>query len=153
MLDLLHGLTVCQQATLVKPLRTLSVVASVLFFIRQFHDHFKQQHVDPLLLTNTSGKATATCLCLLTPDGERTMRTHLGASSELQSVAQLPECWTRDCRLLHCEGYCLYKLELTTGAMRAAKQSGAEVKAIARSQYTCGTVASLEEQCREAVVF
>ncbi|DBA91709.1 TPA: hypothetical protein ACH3X1_003306 [Trebouxia sp. C0004] len=94
---------------------------------RQFHDHFKQQHVDPLLLTSTSGKATATCLCLLTPDGERTMRTHLGASSELDKAEQLPEGWTNNCRLLHCEGYCLYKPELTRGAMQAAKAAGAEV--------------------------
>lgn len=94
---------------------------------RQFHDHFKQQHVDPLLLTSTSGRATATCLCLLTPDGERTMRTHLGASSELDKAEQLPDGWTNNCRLLHCEGYCLYKAELTRGAMQAAKAAGAEV--------------------------
>ena len=100
---------------------------------RQFHDHFKQQHVDPLLLTSSSGRATATCLCLLTPDGERTMRTHLGASSELIKADQLPNGWTNNCRLLHCEGYCLYKLDLTRGAMQAAKHSGAEVHTMARN--------------------
>ena len=99
---------------------------------RQFYDHFKQQHVDPLLLTSSSGRATATCLCLLTPDGERTMRTHLGASSELIKADQLPNGWTNNCRLLHCEGYCLYKLDLTRGAMQAAKHSGAEVHTMAR---------------------
>lgn len=98
---------------------------------RQFYDHFKQQHVDPLLLTSSSGRATATCLCLVTPDGERTMRTHLGASSELVKADQLPNGWTNNCRLLHCEGYCLYKLDLTRGAMQAAKQSGAEVHSMA----------------------
>lgn len=113
--------------------------------IRHFHEHFKQQHVDPLLLTSTSGKATATCVCLLTPDGERTMRTHLGASSELESVGQLPEGWTHNCRLLHCEGYCLYKLELTRGAMRAAKQSGAEVDPMANSHTSLGVTACLRE--------
>ena len=101
--------------------------AKGLCFVRQFYDHFKQQHVDPLLLTSTSGRATATCLCLLTPDGERTMRTHLGASSELESADQLPKGWTANCRLLHCEGYCLYKPGLTRGAMQAAKAAGAEV--------------------------
>ena len=55
------------------------------------------------------------------------MRTHLGASSELVKADQLPDGWTNNCRLLHCEGYCLYKLDLTRGAMQAAKQSGAEV--------------------------
>ena len=58
------------------------------------------------------------------------MRTHLGASNELASADQLPEGWTRNCRLLHCEGYCLYKLDLTRGAMQTAKQSGAEVQCL-----------------------
>ena len=99
-------------------------------FCRQFYDHFKKQHVDPLLLRSSSGKATATCLCLLTPDGERTMRTHLGAASELESAEQLPDGWTTNCRLLHCEGYCLFKPELTRGAMQAAKAAGAEVSSV-----------------------
>ncbi len=55
------------------------------------------------------------------------MRTHLGASSELDKAEQLPEGWTNNCRLLHCEGYCLYKPELARGAMQAAKAAGAEV--------------------------
>lgn len=61
------------------------------------------------------------------------MRTHLGASSELVNADQLPDGWTNNCRLLHCEGYCLYKPDLTQGAMQAAKQSGAEVPAMATS--------------------
>ena len=126
-----HGVTLRKQAkfcTLARSSCVFHLLQAALLFHRQFHDHFKQQHVDPLLLSSSSGKATATCLCLVTPDGERTMRTHLGASSELESADQLPEGWTHNCRLLHCEGYCLYKLELTRGAMRAAKQSGAEVQ-------------------------
>lgn len=118
------------------PARTTTHQPPVVCANRHFHDHFKQQHVDPLLLTSSSGRATATCLCLLTPDGERTMRTHLGASSELVAADQLPTGWTNNCRLLHCEGYCLYKLGLTRGAMQAAKQSGAEVYAMT-SSHTC----------------
>ncbi|KAL4449369.1 hypothetical protein ABPG77_007013 [Micractinium sp. CCAP 211/92] len=33
---------------------------------------------------------TATCLCLVTPDGQRTMRTSLGAALQLRQPAQLP---------------------------------------------------------------
>ena len=55
------------------------------------------------------------------------MRTHLGASSELEKAEQLPDGWTNNCRLLHCEGYCLYKPDLMRGAMQAAKKAGAEV--------------------------
>lgn len=37
-----------------------------------------------------SPSPTATCLCLVTPDGQRTMRTSLGAALELREPEQLP---------------------------------------------------------------
>lgn len=85
------------------------------------------QNVQPLLLTSENGTSTASCVCLVTPDGERTMRPHLGAAAELKSANQLPQGWVDGCRLLHCEGYCLYRPQLAVGAMRAAKDAGAEV--------------------------
>lgn len=78
-------------------------------------------------MTSEQGTPTASCLCLVTPDGERTMRPHLGAAAELMSANQLPQGWAEGCRLLHCEGYCLYRPQLALGAMRAAKDAGAEV--------------------------
>jgi sugar/nucleoside kinase (ribokinase family) len=70
---------------------------------------------------------TASCLCFVTPDGQRTMRTCLGASARLQSAAQLPAGWCSGAALLHCEGYCLYRPQLAREAMAAAKAAGALV--------------------------
>jgi hypothetical protein len=74
-----------------------------------------------------SGAPSATSLCLVTPDGQRTMRTCLGASLELQSASMLPGSWSDGCQLLHCEGYCLYRPQLAAEMMRAAKARGALV--------------------------
>ena len=64
----------------------------------------------------------------MTPDGQRTMRTALGASTELTSLASLPADWMpAGCSWLHCEGYCLYRPEFAKAAMRAAKAAGATV--------------------------
>jgi len=48
------------------------------------------ERVEPLLLVSSSGAPSASCLCLVTPDGQRTMRTCLGASLELKAADQLP---------------------------------------------------------------
>lgn len=48
------------------------------------------QGVHPVLLDSDSGKPSACALCWVTPDGQRTMRTCLGASLELLSTRQLP---------------------------------------------------------------
>eukprot|EP00878_Enallax_costatus_P038709 GHUV01044144.1.p1 GENE.GHUV01044144.1~~GHUV01044144.1.p1 ORF type:complete len:202 (-),score=51.57 GHUV01044144.1:25-630(-) len=70
---------------------------------------------------------TASCLCFVIPDGQRTMRTCLGASEHLSSASMLPSGWTDNAVLLHCEGYCLYRPQLAREAMTAAKQAGALV--------------------------
>jgi len=49
------------------------------------------EKVEPLLLVSSSGAPSASCLCLVTPDGQRTMRTCLGASLELKAADQLPD--------------------------------------------------------------
>ena len=86
--------------------------------------------VQPELACSTSGAPTASCHCLITPDGERTMRTCLGAATELASVQQLPAGWADGLQLLHCEGYCLWRPQLAVGAMRAAREAGAQVSAL-----------------------
>ncbi|PRW45269.1 sugar kinase [Chlorella sorokiniana] len=118
--------------------------------------------VRPLLLQSSSGAPTATCLCLVTPDGQRTMRTCLSAALELNSPSLLPAqlggsgsssdangssangssaaaangtCSSGSTgggsaggmALLHCEGYCLYRLPVAAAAMRAAHAAGARV--------------------------
>lgn len=80
-----------------------------------------------LTLQESPAGPTATCLCFVTPDGQRTMRTCLGASAHLTSADQLPAGWCEGAVLLHCEGYCLYRPQLAAEAMRRAKQAGALV--------------------------
>lgn len=64
----------------------------------------------------------------VTPSGQRTMRTCLGAAAELQRLDQLPTGWAEELLWLHCEGYCLHRPGLAIAAMRAARAAGAQVR-------------------------
>lgn len=66
----------------------------------------------------TSGPATARCLIQVTPDGERTMNTFLGASSVL-TEADIHEGVIGPAKVLYCEGY-LWDLEEAKQAIRLA---------------------------------
>jgi sugar/nucleoside kinase (ribokinase family) len=68
-----------------------------------------ETHVCAWWLQETDQGSTASCLCFVTPDGQRTMRTYLGASAQLTTAAMLPVDWCSGAVLLHCEGYCLYR--------------------------------------------
>lgn len=64
------------------------------------------------------GAPTARCLILVTPDGQRTMNTFLGASHLLER-AMIDEEWIADAEILYLEGY-LWDPELSRAAMRRA---------------------------------
>jgi len=64
----------------------------------------------------------------VTPDGQRTMRTALGAAAGLVGVDQLPQGWLQGAGMLHMEGYVMYRPALAKGALRAAKDQGAMVR-------------------------
>jgi sugar/nucleoside kinase (ribokinase family) len=66
---------------------------------------------------------TAQCLSLVTPDGERTMRTHLGAASSL-SVEEISADDFNGCNHVHIEGYLLFNQELMEHVLKAAKKAG-----------------------------
>jgi len=70
--------------------------------------------------------ATGTCLSLITPDSERTMRTDLGAAATLA-----PEDITvRDfngCRHAHIEGYLLFNEALFRRVLECAKDAGCTI--------------------------
>ena len=77
---------------------------------------------------HTEDKATAACICLISPDGQRTMRTYLGAAQELNSLEQIPEeLEFNQAGLVHFEGYSLYKPSITLESMRAARKAGAVI--------------------------
>ena len=66
----------------------------------------------------TAGAPTARCLILVTPDGQRTMNTFLGASHLLEQ-AMIDEDWIANAEILYLEGY-LWDPELSRAAMRRA---------------------------------
>jgi sugar/nucleoside kinase (ribokinase family) len=70
-----------------------------------------------------SGLPTAVCLILVTPDGERTMNTFLGASTEL-GTGEVDAVMIKSSKITYLEGYLFDKPEA-----KAAFQSAAEIAA------------------------
>ncbi|SFG27655.1 adenosine kinase [Methylobacterium gossipiicola] len=68
----------------------------------------------------TDGPATARCFILVTPDGERTMNTYLGACQNL-SPADVDEATVRSARVTYLEGY-LWDPPAAKDAFRKAVQ-------------------------------
>lgn len=69
---------------------------------------------------------TGHVLSLVTPDGERTMRTCLGAAAALDQ-AHITEDSFAGAKLVILEGYTLYNNDLTRAIVRAAKKAGCMV--------------------------
>ncbi len=72
----------------------------------------------PRAVTGENGPPTARCLIFVTPDGQRTMNTFLGASQFLPAAA-LDEAAIADAAVLYLEGY-LWDPEEPRAAMRRA---------------------------------
>src|SRR3546814_17222951 len=80
------------------------------------------------------GAPTARCLILVTPDGQRTMNTFLGAS-HLLDQSMIDEAWIADAEILYLEGY-LWDPELSREAMpRAIDLSNAARRKVAIQIY------------------
>ncbi len=69
---------------------------------------------------------TGKCVSLVTPNGERTMRTYLG-NSGVNAKLDLTQTSFEDLSLFHIEGYQLQHHELIRTAISLAKQAGARV--------------------------
>jgi len=85
-----------------------------------------------------SQSPTARCLVLVTPDGERTMSTYLGASTELGNGEIVPEL-IRTARVTYLEGYLFDPPEAKAAfheAARIAAQAGRQV-ALSLSDTFC----------------
>lgn len=67
---------------------------------------------------------TGRSACLVTPDGERTMRTFLGASMDLSDLALNPQDF-KNVKLFHIEGYQLVDENFTRKVVEFAKNEGA----------------------------
>ncbi len=70
--------------------------------------------------------ANARCLSLITPDGQRTMRTDLGASATL-CAEELSEADFAGCRHCHIEGYLLHTPPFVGRILELASGAGATV--------------------------
>lgn len=87
---------------------------------RHYRDEFKELGIrlsNPLV----PGEHTGTCLVLITPDAERTMRTCLGFSAHL-AEANVSEEIIRSSKWLFIEGYLFSNPERGHGAIRKALQ-------------------------------
>lgn len=78
------------------------------------------------LFLKTIATPTGKSACLVTPNGERTMRTYLGASTENHRL-QLNERMFQGVSHFHLEGYQLKHRHLVNEAVRLAKQNSATV--------------------------
>ena len=90
-----------------------------------FGSDMKSHDVDTLLkksITTSSGFCTA----FISPDGERTFATYLGAALEL-NADDIGDDVFKDCDILHIEGYLLQNHKLIRKAIVSAKRLGLEV--------------------------
>jgi sugar/nucleoside kinase (ribokinase family) len=91
-----------------------------LFFTNDSINNGVEPH---LLLSKTpSGR----CIVLVSPDGERTLCTYLGASCELEASDLFPELF-EGYDIFHIEGYLVQNHNLIRTAVKLAKQAGLKV--------------------------
>jgi len=69
-----------------------------------FTDSMSSKDIKLINKENVEGKASSLCLVLITPDGERTMCTYLGASNELKNK-DIQEDILKNTKLVYLEGY------------------------------------------------
>ncbi len=91
---------------------------------RQFLNNLEEYKITPLYLTSRT--PTGKALCLVTPDGERTIRTYLGASVEMRADDLDPAIF-RGVRLVHIEGYAILNEGVAERAMQMAHKAGAKI--------------------------
>ncbi len=70
---------------------------------------------------------TGQAICLITPDGERTFRTYLGASHSLTDLTFDKELFNDKMKLFHIEGYQLIDRDLVIRTLKIAKEGGVAV--------------------------
>ena len=76
-------------------------------------------------LTETD-MASGCAMCMITPDGERTMGTYLGAAATLHANDLGPELF-KGYDILHAEGYLVQDHELILKAFQLAKEAGLKI--------------------------
>ena len=105
---------------------------------KQFQTSLKDSGLKDFTVYETDDNQTGLCAIFITPDGERTMNTYLGAGEHL-SVDDLNESSIRDAEILYMEGYLWDKPSSKEAFLHAAKlnkESGG-LNAISLSDVFC----------------
>ncbi len=89
-----------------------------------YREDLIKNNVKPLLLT--SSLMSGCCIVLITPDGERTFCTYLGAAADLKAEDIRREAFT-GYDICHVEGYLVQDHNLIEKALRIAKEEGCQV--------------------------
>ena len=87
---------------------------------------FEQIGGDASQIKTCKKSATACCLCLITPDSERTMRTDLGAAAGVRPEEVSAEDFA-GCSHAHVEGYLLFNRPLAAAILSAANAAGCTI--------------------------
>ncbi|ACN15421.1 predicted SAM-methyltransferase [Desulforapulum autotrophicum HRM2] len=90
----------------------------------QYEAALRRFNVEPLF--NVSTSTTGRVLSVITPDAQRSMFTHLGASVEMDPLKVLPELFT-DTAIAVIEGYLLFNPDLMLASLKSAKAAGAKI--------------------------
>ncbi len=89
-----------------------------------FIEDLKKSGIKPLL--NLSETPSGLANAMISPDGERTFGTYLGAAIELSASDLKPEQF-KDYDILHVEGYLVQNHDLLEGILKTAKEQGLEI--------------------------
>ncbi len=90
---------------------------------RSYRETFEAAGVDGSRFKHHATHANARCLALVTPDAQRTMRTHLGAAMTL-APEEITAADFRGCRHAHIEGYLVFNRALAEAVFNAARAAG-----------------------------
>jgi sugar/nucleoside kinase (ribokinase family) len=91
---------------------------------RFYHEDLLKNNVQPQLLT--SSLMSGCCIVLITPDGERTFCTYLGAAADMRAEDITKEIFI-GYDICHVEGYLVQDHDLIETALRTAKEQGCTV--------------------------
>jgi sugar/nucleoside kinase (ribokinase family) len=89
-----------------------------------FEQALENLGIEPVIFRGA--EPSGRCLALVSPDGERTMVTYLGAALEMKAAEILPEIF-KDYDCLYVEGYLVQDHTLIESAIRTAKECGLKI--------------------------
>lgn len=89
-----------------------------------FADNAKDKGIEPRLFSST--KASGTAYTFISPDGERTFGTYLGAAATMEADMLRPELF-RGYDYLYIEGYLVQNHDLILTAARMAREEGLKI--------------------------